>query len=235
MNNQVAIFSLKHSIGLIISILLLSSPVLGQETKVIRDIKIWTAAKIEKSLGKDWKISLEEEFRFQKNATQVGEYFTELDVEYKVDRNISIEAGYRYARNRKKNKSFENRSRYNVDLKYEGNINYFSFRARVRYTKEIEGMQLLDHAIPYEKYFRTRIELRYNRLERLVPYINGELFQLHEMYEYPSFDKYRVLGGLRMDAGKTGEFNIGYGIIRELNTYMPYTYYLLKLNYTYEF
>lgn len=235
MNNHVAIFSLKHSTGLLLLILLLSSPALGQETKVTRDLKIWTAAKIEKSLSKDWKISLEEEFRFRKNATEVGEYFTELDVEYRVDRNISLEAGYRYARNRKKNKSFENRSRYNVDLNYEGDLCYFSVRARARYTKEIEGMRLYDHTIPYEKYLRTRIELRYNRLGRFVPYIHGELFQLYEMYEYPTFDKYRILGGLRMDAGKTGEFNIGYGIIRELNTYMPYTYYLLKLNYTYEF
>lgn len=235
MSNQQTILPPKNGIGLLLFMLLFSCQALGQETKVIRDLKVWTGAKIEKALGKDWKISLEEEFRFQKNATQVSEYFTELDVEYRVDRNISLEAGYRYARNRKKNDSFEDRSRYNVDLNYEGNTYYLSLRARVRYTKEIEGLQILNPTIPYEKYFRTRLEVRYNRLGRMEPYLNGELFQLYEMFEYPKYDKFRLMGGVRLDAGRPGDINIGYGVIRELNSTMPYTYYLLKINYTFKF
>jgi hypothetical protein len=215
--------------------LLVSCQALGQETKVVRDLKVWTGAGIEKTIGKDWKFSLEEEFRFQKNATQVGEYFTDLKVEYRVDRNISLETGYRYARNRKKNDNFENRSRYNVDLNYEGNTYYLSLRARVRYQKEIEGLQLLSPTIPYEKYFRTRLEVRYNRLGRMEPYLSGEIFQLYEMFEYPKYDKFRLTGGVRLDTGRTGDINMGYGIIRELNSTMPYTYYLLKINYTYTF
>lgn len=235
MSNKYFTYSSRPGIGTLLLLIMLAAPALGQETKVISDLKVWTGAAIEKSFGKDWKISLEEEVRFQKNASMIGEYFTEAGVEYRVDKNISIATAYRYARNRKKNDSFENRSRYNFDLNYEGNTYFFSVRARVRYQKEIEGMQLLDNTIPYEKYFRTRVELRYNRLGRLVPYIHGELFQLHEMFEYPAFDKYRLMGGLRLDAGRSGDINIGYGMIRELNTYMPYTYYLLKLNYTFEF
>jgi|GEM_PF-605695 len=235
MSNQQSILTPRHIAGLSLLILLFSCPGFGQETKVFRDFKVWTGAGIEKSLGKDWKISLEEEFRFQKNATQVGEYFTELGVEYRVDRNISLEAGYRYARNRKKNDSFEERSRYNVDLNYEGNTYYFSLRARVRYTKEIEGLQLLSPEVPYEKYFRTRLEVRYNRLGRVEPYLTGEIFQLYEMFEYPRYDKYRLMGGIRLDAGRPGDINIGYGVIRELNASMPFTYYLLKINYTFEF
>jgi opacity protein-like surface antigen len=216
-------------------LLLVTGPASGQDTKVVRDLKLWTGAGIEKSVGKDWKFTLEEEFRFQKNATQVGEYFTELGLEYRVDRNISLEAGYRYARNRKKNDSFEERSRYNVDLNYEGNTYYFSFRARARYTKEVEGLLILDPTISYEKYFRTRIEIRYNRLGSLEPYVSGEVFQLSEMFEYPKYDKFRLMGGVRLDAGRPGDINIGYGMIRELNALFPYTYYLLKINYTYKF
>ncbi|MDF1572698.1 MAG: DUF2490 domain-containing protein [Bacteroidales bacterium] len=235
MSNQQSILSGKNGIGLLLFMLLFSSQATGQETKVIRDLKVWTGAGIEKSFGKDWKISLEEEFRFQENATQVGEYFTELGVEYRVDRNISLEAGYRYARNRKKNDSFEVRSRYNIDLNYEGNTYYFSLRARVRYTKEIEGLQMLNPIIPYEKYFRTRLEVRYNRLGRVEPYLIGEIFQLYEMFEYPEYDKFRLMGGVRLDAGKPGDINIEYGVIRELNIAIPFTYYLLKINYTFEF
>lgn len=221
--------------GSVLLMILLSAPSLGQETKVVRDLKVWTGAAIEKSLGDDWKISLEEEVRFQRDASEIGEYFTELGVSYRVDRNISLETAYRFARNRKKNGSFENRSRYNVDLNYEGNTYLFSLRARVRYQKEIEGLQLLDQTIPYEKYFRTRVELRYHRLGRMEPYLHGEIFQLYEMYEYPRFDKYRLMAGLRFDTGRSGDINIRYGIIRELNSTVPYTYYLLKLKYTYEF
>lgn len=227
--------SFRHATGSFFLLILLSAPSWGQETKVVRDLKVWTGAAIEKSFGSDWKISLEEEVRLQKDASEIGEYFTEMGVEYRVDRNISLATAYRYSRNRKKNDTFENRSRFNVDLNYEGNTYFFSVRARVRYQKEIEGMKLLDLTIPYEKYLRSRIEFRYNRLGRVDPYVQGELFQLYEMFEYPVFDKYRLMAGVRLDAGRYGDINIRYGIIRELNSYMPYTYYLLKLKYTFEF
>ena len=48
----------------------------AQETKVVRDLQLWTGAAIEKS-WKDWSLTLNEDIRFKKNISEINNYFTE--------------------------------------------------------------------------------------------------------------------------------------------------------------
>lgn len=223
--------------GLVLVFLLATTwePLFGQEIKVIRDFKLWSGVELEKSVGKNWKFMLEEEVRLQKNATEAGSILTEAGVEYTVDKNISLEAVWRYTRNRKKNNAFENRSRYAFDLNYEGELRALALHARLRYQKEVESLNLFDLKIPYEKHFRTRVEFRYLQSGKFEPFVSAELFQLYELNSYPEFEKCRVLAGARIDVSKHGDAKISYGFDRELNSFFPSTYYILKLNYTFKF
>ena len=45
----------------------------------------------------------------------------------------------------------------------------------------------------------------------------------------------RFLVGVRYNPGKIGDFNLAYGFNRELDSALPATYYIIKLNYTYTF
>ena len=49
----------------------------AQETKVVRDLMLWTGAAVEKSLGKDWTLSLGEEIRFKHNISEINNYLTQ--------------------------------------------------------------------------------------------------------------------------------------------------------------
>lgn len=217
---------------LVISIL---SPTSGQETKVVQDLKLWTGVEVEKTFLKDWKVSLKQEFRFKTNVSELDNFFTQGGLQYELTKNFAFEAKYRYTRNKKSNGSYENRSRYSLDIKYRGKIDFIRVYYRLRYQKGVESMNLFDKTEPYEKYLRHRLSIRYIDLRKIKPYISTEFFQLFKLYEYPEWAGFRVLGGIIYEPGDFGEFRFAFGFERELNHSYPYTDYIFRVNYTYPF
>jgi len=226
---------LNYTLSIAVVLLFIINPVMAQETKTVRDMKLWTGVEIEKSFLKDWKVSLKQEFRFKKNITEINNYFTQAGLRYRINKNFSLEGKYRYTRDRKSDGLYENRSRYSFDLNYEGKIDFITANYRLRYQKEVESMHLISRTEPYEKYFRHRIIIKYNDFKKIEPYLSGEIFQLHELYQYPEWQWFRVLAGIKYKPGNIGEFKFAYGIERELNSTVPYTGYLIRVNYKYEF
>lgn len=207
----------------------------GQETKVVQDIGLWTGVEVEKEFLKDWRVSLKQEFRFETNMSELDNYFTQGGLRYQVNRNFAFEAKYRYTRNKKKDDTFENKSRYSLDINYKGKIDFISVYYRLRYQKGVESMNLFDPREPYHKFIRHRVNIRYNDFKKIEPYLSSEFFQLFEMYEYSKWIGYRLLGGIIYEPGDWGEFRLAYGFERELNSTYPYLGYVLRLNYTYSF
>ena len=216
--------------------MVLSGPqfLLAQETKVVRDLQLWTGAAIEKS-WKDWSFTLTEEIRFKKNISEINNFFTEAELRYRINKNFALEGGYRFTRDRNRDGSYDNLTRYNLDLRFRASLDQFSIHYRLRYQKEVEGFNLFDSTSDYEKYVRNRIRLRYNKYFRIKPYVSAELFQLFTPDNYSKLHYIRVLGGIRYDAGKVGLFNFAFGFNREFEKIEPAMIYQFKLNYTYQF
>ncbi|MEA3463343.1 MAG: DUF2490 domain-containing protein, partial [Bacteroidota bacterium] len=108
---------------LLLALLLLAAGQLtAQETKVVRDLHLWTGAALNKSLGKDWTLSLKEEIRFKHNISEINNYFTDAGVRYRINKNFALEGGYRYTRDKESDGTYENLSRYNLDLRYRGRL-----------------------------------------------------------------------------------------------------------------
>lgn len=212
-----------------------TSQIAAQEIKVVRDLQLWSGAAVEKSFGKNWTVSLEEEIRFKHNISEINNYFTETGLRYRINKNFALEGGYRFTRDKKKNGSYKTLTRYNLDLRYKGKLDFFTIYYRLRYQKEVEGWNLLDQSLPYEKYVRNRIRIGYNDLQKIEPYVSAEVFQLFTPDQYPEFQYIRVLGGLTYDMPKAGSFNIAFGINREFSSVEPATIYNFKINYTYTF
>jgi len=206
----------------------------AQEVKVVRDLQLWTGAGIEKTWGKDWTLSLNEEIRFKQNISEINNYFTEVALRYRINKNFALEGGYRFTRDRKSNGSYENLTRYNVDLRYRGQLNFLTIYYRLRYQKEVEGFNLFDQTVDYEKYVRMRIRIRYNDLKKIKPYVSAEIFQLFRPDSYAKFEYIRVLGGLKYEPGKVGSFDFAFGFNREFTDLEPAMIYQFKIGYTYE-
>ena len=219
----------------LIPVLLESGSIYAQETKVVKDFRVWTGVKVEKKLGKSWEVSLEEEMRFQKDASEIASYFTQAGIDYRINRNFTIDGRYRFIQNQKKDGSFETRSRYNLDLKYKTSFYFISVHARLRYQKEVESMDLLNNRIPYEKYMRYRAEIRYELMKDLTPFVSAELFQAHRLHDYPDLEQVRFAGGIVYEPGRFGKIEACYMLDRELAVFLPYSYYTFSLNYSYTF
>jgi len=207
----------------------------AQETKVVSDLRLWTGAAIEKSLGKAWTLSLKEEIRFKQDISQINNYFTDAGVRYLINKNFALEGGYRYTRDKKSDDSYESLTRFNLDLRYKGRLDFITIHYRLRYQKEVEGFNLIEQGTEYEKYVRNRIRIYYNDFKKFKPYVSAELFHLFEYAQPSEFEYIRVQGGVKYEAGKLGCFTLAYGFNREFSDVEPAMIYMFKLNYTYEF
>jgi len=220
----------------ILLLLMIQAPSLyAQETKVVSDLRLWTGVQIEKSFAKSWSLSLQEEFRFKHDISELSNFFTDVGLRYRINKNFALEGGYRITRDKKSDGSFETLTRYNLDLRYRGRLDFISIYYRLRYQKEVEDFNLFDQGAEYEKYVRNRIRIRYNDFKKFKPYVSAELFQLVRMNYYPELHYIRVLGGVRYEPGNFGSFDLGYGFNREFEDYEPAMIYMFKLRYSYSF
>ena len=209
--------------------------VLAQDTKVVRDLNLWTGAEVEKSVFDHWMVSFKQEVRLKKNATEFSSTFSQLGVDYEISRNFSLAGKYRFILNSKSDKELNKQSRYTVDLNYKGRLQHISIYYRIRYQKEVENMRLLSIDEPCDRFIRNKISIRYTDLKRIKPYLSAEIFQLHEAGEFLNNDKFRVVSGIKISPKSFGTFNVSYGVEHEINEILPYTYFICKINYKYEF
>ena len=206
----------------------------GQEGKVVRDIGLWTGAEIEKDV-KEWTFSLKQEVRLKTNMSEMNNYFTQAGIRYRISRNFALDAKYRFTRDKKSDGSYVNLSRYSLDLRYRGRLDFITIDYRLRYQKEVEGFRILDMNEPYEKYVRNRIRIRYTDLRKLEPYVSGEIFQLFRVNHFPQFHYYRIQAGVEVEPGNFGAFRLAWGFNREITATYPATIYMFRVNYTYSF
>jgi hypothetical protein len=207
----------------------------AQEKKVVSDLQLWTGAAIEKTWGKAWTLSLAEEIRFKHDISEINNYFTEAGLRYRISKNFALEGGYRYTRDKKSDSSYETLTRYNLDLRYKGRLDFLTVYYRLRYQKEVEDFNLFDQTVEYEKYVRNRIRIRYNEFQKIKPYVSAEIFQLFRPDTYAKLEYIRVVGGLRYEPGKMGSFDFGFGFNREFADFEPAMIYQFKVRYKYQF
>ncbi len=220
---------------LIILFLSAITPVASQESKAINDLQLWSGIKVEKTFAKDWTVSLEQELRLKHNISEINNYFTELGIRYKINRNFALEGDLRFTRDKKKDNSYENYLRYNFDLRYKGRLDFLTIYYRMRYQKEAEGMDVFEMNALYVKHFRNRITLSINSLKKIEPYVRAEIFQVFTPHYRSQFEYYRIIAGIRYEPGNIGEFDLGWGFNRELSSSQPAMIYMFKINYTYKF
>jgi hypothetical protein len=220
---------------LIVLFLSAITPVASQESKAIKDLQLWSGIKVEKTFAKDWTISLEQELRLRHNVSEISNYFTELGLRYKINRNFALEGDLRFTRDKKRDNSYVNYMRYNFDLRYKGRLDFLTIYYRMRYQKEAEGMEVFEINAPYVKQFRNRIKLGVTSLKQIEPYVSAEIFQIFTPLYSSQFEYYRIVAGIRYEPGKIGEFDFGWGFNREISSPEPAMIFMFKINYTYKF
>ena len=107
----------------------------------VRDLEVWTAAKVEYKLNKKLDFGFEEQLRLKDNASTIDQYFSEITVGYNLKKKISLGLGLRYIKendNVGKIQGYENHLRWNGDLSYKHKLERFSLKYRLRYQSKNE-------------------------------------------------------------------------------------------------
>jgi len=235
MNSPFRQNTIRPRLFLLFSLLSIGFSAAAQEYKVVQDLHLWSGIKLEKRLDGNWSLFVAEEIRLKHNISEINKHFTETGLRYRINKNFALEGQYRITRDKKKNGIYETLTRYAFDLRYKGKLDFITIYYRLRYQKEVEEWNLLDSDIPYEKYLRNRISVRYNQFHKIKPYLSAEIFQLFEPDQIARYENIRIFGGVKYNHFRAGEINLAFGFNHEINVIQPAMIYLLKLNYTYSF
>ncbi len=222
--------SLKRNIFLVF--IFISSITFSQE----QDFEIWTGATVKSKFLKILEISVEEQFRFNNNATQISKYFTDLGLSYDITKNIEIGGFYRYIRFRQLDGNYNYWHRFYTDLTIKKDIRRFQLTFRSRYQARYVDVVYRDLGYLQKNYSRNKLSIEYYHRKYPINFViaNEWYYQINR-YEGSKFDKYRIEFGLDYVINQNNKVKASYTLQREINVANPLYTYILELGYAYSF
>lgn len=215
--------------------ILFASSVYGQ-TKVYPDAGSWNTFSINYSLNKKWAILFTEECRIRENYSRLNLFYTNIGIEYKLNKYFKTSIVYRSTQKFKDDNRFSLRHRIMWDVIAKYGINKWSVSYRHRLQVENRDIySSIDGYIP-EWYSRSKFEVNYQLTKKITPYFSTELrYQLHDPRSVNSdgtWHRIRYQGGIDCEWSKKSKFGIYYLIQYEFNIEAPENLYMTGLEYT---
>jgi hypothetical protein len=200
----------------------------------VNDAGLWTSVKLETKVVKDLTASIIQEFRFYENITELGAYYTEAGLEYKINKHFQIEANYRFTQKRKVENYYSIRHRFGIDLKYSKKIKPFELKYRIRFQNQYADIgRSEDGGVP-EYYLRNKLSLQWDLKKAYTPYVSVELFSPLNYPRMYAFDNIRSMAGIEYAFTKHHKIDVYYMIHKEVNVSLPFTYYVFGIGYIYK-
>jgi len=167
------------------------------------DFQVWHTEVQEKSLNKNTKLTLEEEFRFGDDASEFYYQHYDVGIAYGVNKNLDLGLNYRQVYEKKNGKfETENRPHINAILKWEMGDFKFEDRSRLQYRHFDYQSDLWQ----YRNKFTVKFPWKFSRIE-IQPYISDEIFL---DFRNKSFSRNRFYSGLSMNLTKNLKAEIYY-------------------------
>lgn len=154
------------------------------------DFQYWNTESISKKINDDWKVSLEQEFRWGDNASNPYYNHSDLGVTYSgLAKWLDLGLNYRHIYEEKSDKwKMENRPHINAAVKWKLSDISFSNRGRLEYRNRDDA----DNYWRYRNKFSIKPPLKLTKLE-IQPYIADEIFY---DFDVETLNRNRLYGGL---------------------------------------
>lgn len=211
------------------------------QTEDNKDFAIWNSVGVKYSPIKSLKFGIEQHLRLKESASQTDEYFTEVQVEFELFKNLEIAQGFRFIRendNVGKKQGYEKHFRFNTDISYNFDIKKFNLSYRLRYQNKRE-LALEDGSTdtPTET-LRFKAGVEYNITKwPLDPKLAIEIFnRKREGYSLISgakLSRYRITLGTSYSFKKFGKFGIYYRYQENTRPDNTFQTTVLGLKYSY--
>ena len=223
-----------NSKGLIILLLLfLAFASYSQE----KDFQMWTELGIKKEINKDFSLSLNQEFRFNENASTFDKWHSTFGLEYDITKYVRMRVMYRYSQNKDLEKGFEVAHRYLSDVILRKKVKRFNLSYRLRYQMDYEKDFTGEALYMDSQALRSRFMFKYNiRKNPLTPYTSYEfLYRLNNPYGN-SIERNRITIGIDYNLTDNLSANLYYRYQTSSgNDVRAKNYYITGIGMSYKF
>jgi hypothetical protein len=206
-----------------------------------KDFALWSSVGVDYSPIKSLKFGIEQNLRLKEDASEVDEYFTEIQAEFEIFKNFEIAQAIRIIRendNEGKKQGYEKHIRFSFDLKYNFDIKRFNLFYRLRYQNKKElDLEEDDTATPV-KYLRFKTGFEYKiKNWPLDPEFAVEFFnRKRENYAFikdAKLSRTRFTLGTSYKIKKFGKFGIYYRYQKNSRIDNDFQTSILGLKYNY--
>jgi len=199
------------------------------------DAELWLSVNIEKKINKSFAVKFAEELRFNENISQLGTFYSEIGIEYKVLKFLSVGGYFRYINKLELDRTYNYRLRYYFDLTLKHKFKPISISLRSRFQSQYKEIKRSDEGNTPENYLREKLQVKFIKFKKFTPYISGELFFQLNNPSGNEMDNMRYALGLEYNITKHHQIDGYYLIDKQINVVNPCTAYIVGLSYTYSF
>ncbi|NEN25046.1 DUF2490 domain-containing protein [Cryomorpha ignava] len=188
-----------NKLKLVISVVVFffASLAYGQLTN---DFGVWIAGTFNKDVSKDIDFSIEQEFRLEENATQVGKSYTTFSLDYELRQWLRFGLNYRFILNKTGDGVFGHRHRVMGDLVLRGYQQRFTFTNRSRIQSEVRTINYsAEYGFSPAWDLRNTSKVNYKINRKFEPYVSLDIrFLIRDAREpaYQGFDRHRIKLGV---------------------------------------
>ncbi|MEO8146381.1 MAG: DUF2490 domain-containing protein [Bacteroidia bacterium] len=198
------------------------------------DAGLWLTASVEKKLNKDFKVALTEEFRFKENYSQLGTYFTDVSLQYKISKSFNASFNYRFIKKLQPDLTYQTRNRFYLDIAYRYKAHKWNFILRTRLQDQLKAISIEEQYSEPEYYWRNKLSVKYS-VKKFTPYITGEIFYPLNNPKGNEIDEWRWSIGSDYDLNKKNTIGGYFLIDKEIHVNNPLTSFIIGLEYGYVF
>jgi hypothetical protein len=199
-----------------------------------QDAGLWTSVNFETKLVKNVSATVSEELRFNENITELGAAFTDVGLNYKLNKHFQFAVNYRFTQRHRTDNYYSFRHRFYVDIKYSKKFKPFEFSFRTRLQDQYADIgRAADGGVP-EYYLRNKLSMKWDLNKPYTPYISLELFSLLNYPRSYAFNGMRTAAGVEYAFSKHHKVDLYYMIQKELNVSQPETDFIVGLGYYYK-
>lgn len=199
----------------------------------VNDAGLWASINLEKKINKKFSVHLGEELRFYENITELGSFFTEASLEYRLNKTFGFSAGYRFSNRKRLDDSYSKRHRYLVNATVKRKFNQINTSLRLRYQSQYADYYSDEDGQVPSNYLRTKLSFKYDLNKKYTPFLSGETFIHTNRADGMLIDNYRIEGGIEYEFSKVSSIQLSYIFNKEVNVNDPWTMYVLGISWSY--
>lgn len=202
------------------------------------DAGTWLTLSLQYPVSKKTSIVLDQELRLKENYQRINLFYTNVGVDYKLNKFIKISPTYRSIQKKQMNGNYSYRHRFMLDVTLKKKIQKFTISERVRYQIEVADFYTSRKGKLAEQFLRLKTDLKYQLTKKITPYVSCELrYQIRApkgdgpLYD-GEFHRIRNVIGAEYQINKKNAINLYYLIQSEFDISTPETIYILGIGYS---